>query len=92
MRKAYKDIVGMHIISVQDRGRRFDFKEIWEARAPLKAKLMVWRLWKTITTKDNLEKRGSIDNQNLKCCRCKVDDESVLHFFFKCPKMEKFGG
>jgi len=59
----------------------------WHKSVPSKVSSLVWRVFQNrVATKDNLYKRGIIDQGATLCVgECGVE-ESVSHLFFECPK------
>ena len=61
----------------------FRHKKIWKIRIPLKIKIFLWFLQRSvILTKDNLAKKSWKGNQ--KCISCN-GNENINHLFLHCP-------
>jgi hypothetical protein len=55
----------------------------WSLKVPLKIKICVWYLYKSVTiTKDNVARKNW--QGDLKCSFCNVD-ENIQYLFFDCP-------
>lgn len=53
---------------------------------PLKVSCLVWRLFQNrLATRDNLSKRGVLDQNSIQCVGDCGREESVSHLFFECP-------
>jgi hypothetical protein len=58
----------------------------WHKSIPSKVSCSVWRLFQNrIGTKDNLCKRGVIDQRSIHCLGECGAEESTTHLFFECP-------
>jgi hypothetical protein len=58
----------------------------WHKSIPSKVSCFVWRLFQNrIATKDNLCKRGVIDQRSIRCLGECGAEESITHLFFECP-------
>ncbi|CAI8586614.1 unnamed protein product [Vicia faba] len=70
-------------------GRDNEDKElavVWSKIVPLKVSVLVWRLWQNkILTRDNLIKRGTLDEAHNSCPFGCEKEENANHIFFECP-------
>jgi hypothetical protein len=58
---------------------------LWLRAVPLKVNLFVWRLFRNrLPTKDNLYRRGAIDESQLMCAALCGVTEDIDHLFFRC--------
>ncbi|GKV05161.1 hypothetical protein SLEP1_g17203 [Rubroshorea leprosula] len=82
VRSAY-NIINQNQESRQDA----QYKLIWDNKLPLKISAFAWKaLQNRISTKDNLLKRGLIeDNTEAKCILCGEKVETSTHILFSCP-------
>lgn len=62
------------------------FKDLWQVRAPSNAKAFAWRaLQGRIPTKENLRKRGIIQDPDAVVCPfCSTVEETLDHLLFSC--------
>lgn len=66
------------------------FHHLWKSYAPLKAKLMAWRLaYERLPTGDNLGKRFELTWDRKHCCCCTRELESAVHFFLLCTNVHQ---
>jgi len=58
----------------------------WHKAVPSKVSCLAWRVFQNrVATKDNLFKRGVIDQGSIGCVGECGAEESVTHLFFECP-------
>ncbi|GLT48447.1 hypothetical protein SLA2020_220710 [Shorea laevis] len=75
------------INQTQDNGFDTHYRLIWDNNLPMKISAFAWKaLQNKIPTKENLQKRGMIEeNIETKCIFCGEQTESSTHILFSCP-------
>lgn len=83
---AYTPKAGYATICVghYNRATKWWWKRLWKMQCPTKNKLFFWSILELkVPTWDILQKR-CFEGPG-RCCLCKIDNESILHLFLKCP-------
>jgi hypothetical protein len=58
----------------------------WQKSIPTKVSCFVWQILQNrVATKDNLYRRGAIDQRSIQCVGECGAEETVSHLFFECP-------
>lgn len=67
-------------------------KSIWKARTPSKIQVFGWRIiMNKLPSKDQLVKRGVIQNGNRECLLCSSEEKICLHLFFSAGIARWYG-